>query len=391
MRQCKIEDSTLCIDIDKLLLYLAFYGGLKERRLMAECFEILSKREDDKGEGEYNKAEKDEDESLDRAEELIRIICHDVELEIANLDREYAKLRQILEEKKIKFISVLDDDYPPLLREIKGYPFGLFYKGDVSLLSKPCVSVVGSRKASYDASKMCDNIARHLKKTEVSVASGLAFGVDSFIHKACLRHGVKTISVLPSCVDKPIPVNNRKIAFQILEAGGLLISENPPNFNVRPASYVERNRIISGISDRTLVVEAAIKSGSMTTAKFAIEQNRDLYAMVGSISNPVAKGTNYLISQGAKPLVYAEDFYELIEEEAGECAGQTNDDSDNKSEKDSNLNSSILDFIREHGRVEIDEIISNVNLTEVEVISKLTEYEIFGYIRRQGNYLEIME
>ncbi len=385
MRQFKFDNiESLILDIEKLLLYMAFYGRLRERRLMAKFFEIICEdkelEEDKNNEILEHSEDKElvESKYLDSPEEIIKIIFNEYKLDGTILEREYNKLRASLESKNIKFISVLDDQYPNLLRQIKGYPFGLFYKGDVSLLQKPCVSVVGSRKASYDADKMCDKLALHLKNKGVSVASGLAFGVDSLIHKACLRHSVKTISVLPSCVDKPIPISNRMIAHKILEAGGLLISENPPNFNVRPESYVERNRIISGISDRTLVVEAAIKSGSMTTAKFAIEQNRDLYAMVGSISNPVAAGCNYLISQGAKPLVYAKDFY--LDYEVDESILEEN----------SLPESDLLDFIKKRGRVDIDEIIEQSNLSKVEVISKLTEYEIFGYIRRQGNYVELV-
>ncbi len=377
MKQYSYESiEHLLLDIEKLLLYMAFYGKIKERRLMAEFFEIICEQSDN---------EKKEDKTdlnskyLASPEEIIKIIFSEYKLDSTILDAEYQNLQKILQNKSIKFISVLDDEYPSLLRQIKGYPFGLFYKGDISLLQKPCVSVVGSRKATYDADKMCDKLALHLKNKAVSVVSGLAFGVDSLIHKACLRHGVTTISVLPSCVDNPIPVSNRNIANKILEAGGLLISENSPNFNVRPESYVERNRIISGVSDRTLLVEAAIKSGSMTTAKFAIEQNRDLYAMVGSISNPVAEGCNYLISQGAKPLVYAKDFYDVIDDENNDF-----DDKENKLPE-----SEILEFIKKRGRVDIDEIIEKSTLSKVEVISKLTEYEIFGYIKRKLNYVEL--
>ncbi len=399
MKQFKFHSiEHLLLDIEKLLLYMAFYGKIQERRLMSKFFDVICEKfeneESDNMEDEISDAtvmsennkelenyyELFERNNNDSPEEIIKIIFNEYKLDSRILDAEHQKLQRILQNKSIHFISVLDDEYPSLLRQIKGYPFGLFFKGDISLLQKPCVAVVGSRKATYDADKMCDKIALHLKHKDVSVVSGLAFGVDSLIHKACLRHGVKTISVLPSCVDKPIPVSNRNIANKILEAGGLLISENPPNFNVRPESYVERNRIISGIADRTLVVEAKIKSGSMSTAKFAIEQNRDLYAMVGSISNPVAEGCNYLISQGAKPLVYAKDFYDVIDDEHKNFVNK-----ENKLPE-----SDILDFIKKRGRVELDEIIENSNLSKSEIISKLTEYEIFGYIRRQRNYVELV-
>ncbi len=362
------------LDLEKLLLYLAFYGSYKERRVMEDFFNLLAEDLED-----------EEVDSFDSPIELMHLIYARFNLDRETLDIQYRELCEVLNEKNIHFISILDDKYPNLLRTIKSYPLGLFYRGDINLLKKTCVSVVGSRKSTYDAVKMAEMLAAYLKDKEVVVASGLAFGVDSIIHKACLRHDVKTISVLPSCVDKPIPVSNRNIANKILEAGGLLISENPPDFNVRPESYVERNRIISGISDRTLVLEAAIKSGSMTTAKFALEQNRDLYAMVGSISNPVAKGTNYLISQGAKPLVYPSDFYQEPEHEIEDVENSAVDGEEVKEFNESE----ILQYIQDKGRVSVDEIIEQMTLNEVEIISKLTEYEIFGYINRHSNFVEI--
>ncbi len=356
-------------DIEELLLYLAFYGRHTDRKLMAKYFENISMIIELEG--------SEEAEFLENPRDIIKTLYKSFKLNNELLHLEYKKMQDALKKRKIKFISVLDDSYPKLLRKISGYPLGLFYRGDISLLSRPCVSVVGSRKSTYDGAKMCDMLAKHLKGSGVVVLSGLAFGIDSLIHNACLKYGVKTVSVLPSCVDNPVPRNNLKIANNILKFGGLLISENPPNFNVRPESYVERNRIISGISDRTLVVEGAIRSGSMVTAKFAIEQNRDLYAMVGSISNPVAEGTNYLISQGAKPLVYAKDFYEIDKKASKEEKKKTYPESD------------ILDYIKDKGRAEVDEIIVQSGLDEVDVIAKLTEFEIFGYLRRQGNYVEL--
>ncbi len=215
--------------------------------------------------------------------EVIESLSGFVDIGKEDLEKWYKSKNLELDRKDIGYVSVLDDDYPPLLRQIKQYPIVLFYKGDYSILERRCVSIVGSRKAREDSRKTCDLVVKHLKRADVNVVSGLAFGVDSFTHKASLKYGVSAVSVLPSSVDNPIPVTNLFIARAIVESGGLLLSENPPGHMVEQGGYVKRNRIISGLSDRTLIVEAALKSGSMTTAKYALEQNRDVYAVPGSI------------------------------------------------------------------------------------------------------------
>ncbi|MDO4772925.1 MAG: DNA-processing protein DprA [Bacillota bacterium] len=352
-------------NLEALLLCLAFRGSAAERRLMGSFFELFSFGELTQG------------DSLEEALFLLREVYRRLHLEEASLLAECARLEKRLLEREISFINLLDDRFPPLLRRISSCPFGLFYRGDIELMKQACVSVVGTRKPSSDSIRMCEQIAFSMKDREVCAVSGLAFGVDSLIHKSCLKHGVKTISVLPSCVDRPVPIHNAHIARSILDAGGLLLSENPPGYLVHKGSYVERNRIISGVSEKTLVLEAAIKSGSMSTAGFAIEQDRDLYAMPGSISNPSAGGCNLLISRGARPLLDAEELFSSYPKSK-------------KSEERKELHSELLAYIRERGRVEVDELIRVLGIGEVELITRLSEYEIFGYIRRSLTYVEAL-
>lgn len=352
-------------NLEALLLCLAFRGSGTERRLMEQFF------------ASFSFGEVAEGESFEEALFLLKEVYRRMNLSEAFLLAECASYEKGLCERGISFISLLDDRFPPLLRRISSCPFGLFYRGDIELVKKSCVAVVGTRKPTSDSLRICEQIAFSLKDRDVCVVSGLAFGVDSLIHKSCLKHGVKTISVLPSCVDRPVPIHNANIARSILDAGGLLLSENPPGYLVHKGSYVERNRIISGISEKTLVLEAAIKSGSMSTAKFAIEQGRDLYAMPGSLSNPLAGGCNLLISQGANPLLDAEEVFSSYPKSR-------------KAPERKKPDSELLSYIKERGRVDFDELVQVSGIGEVELITKLSEYEIFGYIRRTLNCVEAL-
>lgn len=315
-----------------------------------------------------------------RTKEILEFLLSNVGIDALDLDKWYLSASKLLMDKGIGVLYVIDDDYPVLLREISTYPLVLYYRGERSLFSKSCVSIVGSRKLSYDGKKTCDSLVRYLSKFDVCVVSGLAFGTDAMVHLASLRYKVHAISVLPTAVDNPIPKSNLSIANSILSAGGLLISEKAPGYQVQKHSYVERNRIISGISDRTLIVEAAIKSGSMSTAEYAIEQNRELFALPGSISNPVAEGCNYLIHCGATPLYRPEIFYDI----EGKINGkETKTDSFPESGE-----LSLLSKIKSEGRVDIEQLKSQFKISDSEFFSKISEYELLGKVTRNGRWVE---
>lgn len=347
--------------LESLLLYLSFYGKKDEKEQLRAFFQSV--------------------EEGAASSDILNRLYLKFGFEVEAFDDKMSEIRSLLLERKIGYISVLDEAYPALLREIKTYPLGLFYRGNLELLSYPCVSVVGSRRATYDAGKMCDLLAKHFLKKKIAVVSGLAFGVDALVHKSCLHREVKTIAILPSSVDEPIPVSNLNIAESIIKKGGLLLSENPPGYRVHASSYVERNRIISGISDRTLIVEAALRSGSMSTASFAIEQDRDLYVMPGSISNPVAEGCNYLIAQGAKVLYRAEDFYEFSSEETEEFFEQTEQD---------RMEELLFGLLKERGKMDLDEVLTKLKMEKEEILAKLIELELMGLIRRSNQFLELL-
>ncbi len=307
-------------------------------------------------------------------DEKFTTILDDIYELIEFKDKEHLveKAKRIMQRDHFEYISVLDDDYPELLRKIPDYPIGLFIKGNRELLNKKHLSIVGTRKATYDGKRMCDMIANHLQSEDVTIVSGLAFGIDIAAHLAAIKYNVPTISVLPSSVNRPVPRTNLHIAKQILHTGGLLISEKPPAYKVKNYSYVQRNRIISGMSDRTLIIEAALRSGSLTTAKYALEQGRFVYAMPGSISNPVAEGTNMLIKQGAIPVTSAEDFYHIDAKKESALYEKYKD----------NL---IIQYLIKHGAVEVEEIFGEVELDFADIQVGLMELELEGVVSRSSN------
>jgi DNA processing protein len=219
---------------------------------------------------------------------------------LAEKDAEHA------EKRNIRFVSKGDSAYPPLLLEMYDPPVALFYRGNLPDPDAPLIAMVGTRHPSPPASASAFTIARELGGLGYSVVSGLALGVDAMSHRGCLEANTPTFAVLGSGPDEVYPTANRGLARRILERGGGLLSEYPPG--ARPAKwrFPARNRIISALARGTLVVEAPEKSGALITARFALEQNRDLWVTL--TGSPVGKGTEKLAEQGAKIVTSASDI-----------------------------------------------------------------------------------
>lgn len=214
----------------------------------------------------------------------------------------------------VTIVSVIDDDYPELLLEIYDFPLVLYCLGNVKRLKdNNKIAMVGTRKPTYDAQKMCDMTARFLAPYHFTIVSGLAFGVDALAHRSALSYGCDTIAVLATAVDDITPKSNIKLAMYILKRNGLIISEYPFGDTLHNGKFVARNRIVSGLCQKVFIVEGGKNSGSMTTAEHALDQNRDLFVMPGSISNPSAVGTNALLRCGALPVIEPDDL--LLKEE----------------------------------------------------------------------------
>lgn len=216
----------------------------------------------------------------------------------------------------ISTLHIKDASYPQTLREISHSPKLLYYRGDISVLAAPYkVAIVGTRRCSDYGKEATLRIGEGLARAGVVIVSGMARGIDTYAHRATLACNTPTIAVLGSGVDDAslYPKQNLPLAHDIIERGGLIISEFEAGAPSYPSNFPRRNRIVAGLSLGTVVVEAPFKSGAMITARFALEQNRDVYAVPGSIFSRLSKGTNALIQQGAKCISSARDVLDDLD------------------------------------------------------------------------------
>ncbi len=205
----------------------------------------------------------------------------------------------------VKLLSYYDKEYPELLRQIPDSPLVIAYKGDISLLKSNCISIVGTRNPSHYGITVTKELCNYLSGKGLTTVSGMAFGIDSLVH----INSTKTIAVLPTFPSKPIPVSNKDIYEDILNKGGLIISDNLFDEGIQNYMYVSRNRIIAGLSRKTVVTEAGETSGALITAQYALDYDRDAYAIPGSISSKESLGCNKLIDTNvAKILTSFEDL-----------------------------------------------------------------------------------
>ena len=204
-----------------------------------------------------------------------------------------------------------DEQYPALLRWLPDPPAILYLKGRLELLRQPQLAVVGSRHPTAGGLDNARAFAGELAREGLLITSGLALGVDAAAHEAALKCSGATLAVLGTGVDTPYPAANRTLAAVIAQQG-LLVSEFPLGTPPKAANFPRRNRIISGLSMGTLVVEASLRSGSLITARLALEQGREVYAIPGSIHNPQARGCHHLIKQGAKLVETVADIAEEL-------------------------------------------------------------------------------
>jgi DNA processing protein len=207
----------------------------------------------------------------------------------------------------IEFATVLDDAYPRILREIPGPPPVLYSRGTVPAQDEPTVAIVGTRRATAYGREATTRIASELSAAGVTIVSGLAKGIDGFAHRAAIESGGRTVAVLASGVDVIYPPEHRQLAGRIVESGAL-VSDYPPGAKPDAPNFPARNRIISGLSLATVVVEAPARSGALITVGFAADQGRDVYAVPGSILSSASDGTNRLLRQGATPLTSATEL-----------------------------------------------------------------------------------
>lgn len=188
----------------------------------------------------------------------------------------------------------------------------LYYIGSLPEIRSPVVAIVGTRKPSAYGKEVTCELAYALAKRGVTIVSGLAFGVDAIAHQAALEANGRTIAVLANGLHTVYPAAHRQLADRIIESGGVVISEYPAGTPARPFQFLARNRIISGLADAVIVTEAAARSGTLSTVAHALEQNKEVFAVPGTITSPLSVGSNRLIAQGAHPCLEADDVLRVI-------------------------------------------------------------------------------
>ncbi len=207
---------------------------------------------------------------------------------------------QKIENLGIRLILRGSGAYPPLLKEIPDPPLGIYVLGNLLAAHTRTLAIVGTRKGTPEGKELARRFAAELAREGFTIISGLALGIDAAAHAGCLEAKGKTIAILANGLGSFYPRVNERLAKNILGVGGAIVSEYPPGAPAFPSRFLERNRIVSGLSQGVLVIEAPEHSGSLVTARFALDQNREVFVVPGPISHPNFKGSNQLIRQGAE-------------------------------------------------------------------------------------------
>lgn len=332
------------------------------------------------------------EDSVSNIEELIDFSDKDIlKLENINLNikqnivkyksRTYIdSIKEKLQKYSVNYMSKDESIYPSKLKHIYNCPSILFYKGDVNQLNNLSLAMVGSRKPTPYGIWCAQNMSEKLSNCGINIISGMAIGIDEHSHKGCIKGKSKTIAVLGSGVENPLPKSNLKLSEKILEDGGLLISEYNVEHPVSVGNYPARNRIISGISEGVIVVEAAKKSGALITVDFALEQGKNVFAIPGNINSDMSKGCHKIIKEGAK---LVDDIEDIINEYNLNNFNKIPNNSDKKPLK--GVQKSIFDIIKMKGSLHIDRICDYTNMNIQDINCILNTLEIEGMVVEMRN------
>ena len=288
-------------------------------------------------------------------------------------------------------VAYSSDDYPALLKQTPDPALVLYVRGDVKQLSQHGVAIVGTRRPTAYGSQVAQRLARDLAQRQLVIVSGLARGIDSAAHRGAIEAGGKTVAVLGSGIDVIYPRENKRLAEQVAESGAL-ISEFPPGTSPSPENFPIRNRTISGLSLGVIVVEAAEYSGSLITARLAVEQNREVFAVPGNITSPQSFGPNHLIKQGAK---LVDEWMDVVEEFPAEIrmqllpAAEASEESAAGKQVASLFEQSftpdqkaVFEVLRADAALFVDDILSAAAISQPRVMTALLELEMAGVIRQ---------
>lgn len=287
---------------------------------------------------------------------------------------------QEIQDTGILWLTIFDENYPKLLKQIYDPPVVLYYKGEILPQDQKAIAVVGTRKMSGYGKAVTDELTRGLVSFGLTIVSGLARGVDAEAHKIALEEGGRTLAILGGGINRIFPPENYSLAEQITRGHGAVISEFPPDYPSLAGNFPSRNRIISGLSKAVLVTEAAEDSGSLITARLALEQGREVYAVPGPITSSLSKGPIDLMKEGARPVYKVEDILEDLG-----INRIKNQESRIKNEMEfSESERKILDCL-ENESMHIDEICRKLNLSASAVSATLLKMEIAGLVQNLGS------
>ncbi|WP_082922896.1 DNA-processing protein DprA [Halothiobacillus diazotrophicus] len=279
--------------------------------------------------------------------------------------------------------------FPPLLDTLPDAPAALFAIGDIRLMDEPQLAIVGSRTPTTGGIRHARAFAQHLARQGLVITSGLALGIDAAAHRGALSAPGPTIAVLGTGPDLVYPREHARLTDEIIDTGGLLLSEWPPGTPARKEHFPRRNRLISGLSEGVLVIEAGLQSGSLITARLAAEQGREVFAIPGSIHNPLSRGPHRLIREGAKLVETAQDILEELVPTLGARLHppptsrvpetSVSDDRDTAIRPPDPQHQQLLDLLGYDPRP-ADELIAASGLTPAEVSSILLMLELAGHV-----------
>ena len=274
-------------------------------------------------------------------------------------------------------INLSDYNYLRDLPHIPDPPKKLFIRGKLPAKRVKTVAIVGTRKPSAYGREIATKIASECAKNGIVVVSGLALGIDSIAHRAAIDSGGKTIAILANGVDKIYPRSHEDLGQKILQTNGAILSEYPNNTPARPWQFLARNRIVSGLADAVVIIEAASRSGTLSTANHALDQGKEIFAVPGNITSPLSAGCNQLIKNGANPLTSVEDLLDFLIPDRFEKQTQL-------FKGDTREENVILEFLSKNGTTSSDTIIKQTRLSASEFNQAITMLELKGLVLNNG-------
>lgn len=277
---------------------------------------------------------------------------------------------------KINHISPLDNKFLQIIHSIVLMPKRLYYIGSLPTERRPTVAIVGTRKPTTYGTEVTRKITEDLARRGIIIVSGMALGVDGIAHRAAIDAGGTTIAVQGNGLSRLYPSTHRQLGIDIVNSGGAIISEYEPDVSARSFQFLERNRIVSGLSDAVLITEASARSGTLNTARHALEQGKEVFVVPGNITSPLSAGCNALLKQGAHPVTCADDILEVI-------APQLLRPQTSLALGDNQLQTTIIKLLQS-GIRDGDELQHKSLVEAGEFASELTMMEINGTVRSLG-------